>query len=315
MVATSTERLSFAKVNLHLQVVGRRADGYHELRTLFQSIDLCDRIAVSLTAAPGVALTVRGADLPADASNLAWRAAEGYLARWAPTRGVSIELDKRLPMGGGLGGGSANAATVLTALQDLLGQPAPAAELWRLARDLGADVPYFLLGGTVMSCGRGDELMPLPDLPSADLVLVVPPVAVSTREVFTASSPPVGASLAPAVQALAAGWRVPTALADLVADLDNDLAPGVFARYPAVAMAHQALLGAGATVARMSGSGATLFALFPAGRPSAAELSRLSAALPLGSRVERCRTLSRADFVARARVTPGPAAGDRALPT
>src|SRR4051812_33297361 len=122
---------SYAKVNLHLQVVGKRADGYHELRTIFQTIDLADVVEVEL-GPPGVALTVTGADLSAGADNLAHRAASAFLARWAPTQGARIRLEKRIPMGGGLGGGSSNAATVLAALQRLLGAPAPGDELWEL---------------------------------------------------------------------------------------------------------------------------------------------------------------------------------------
>ena len=151
---------SYAKINLHLQVVGRRADGYHELRTLFQTIDLHDTVGVEL-GGEGVRLEVRRGDVPSDEGNLAVRAALAYVQRWAPHQGVRLWLDKRIPVGGGLGGGSSNAATVLLALQDLLGDPAPVGELWSLARELGADVPYFLLGGTALGVGRGDEVFPV----------------------------------------------------------------------------------------------------------------------------------------------------------
>jgi len=122
MSSRRLEVASHAKVNLHLQVIGRRADGYHELRTIFQEVDLADELAFEL-GPPGVRLAVTGARLSAGPENLAHRAATGYLARWGRGAGVSIELRKRIPLGGGLGGGSSNAAAVLLALQRLFGEP------------------------------------------------------------------------------------------------------------------------------------------------------------------------------------------------
>ncbi len=179
---------SFAKVNLHLEVVGRREDGYHELRTLFQTIDLADELEVE-RGGRGVALEVVGAELPAGPGNLAWRAAAAFLARWAEAgEGVRLRLTKRIPAGGGLGGGSANAATVLLALCAVWNLRPAYAELWREARELGADVPFFLVGGTALGFGRGDEIVPLPDPagPALELWLAMPPFAVPTRAVFGA---------------------------------------------------------------------------------------------------------------------------------
>jgi 4-diphosphocytidyl-2-C-methyl-D-erythritol kinase len=250
---------SYAKVNLHLQVVGRRADGYHELRTIFQTVDLADSVSVELTGREGVEIETVGADLPAGPGNLAWAAADRFLARWAPGQGVTIRLEKRIPMGGGLGGGSSNAATVLRSLQSLLGEPAPPGELWELARDLGADVPYFLLGGTAIGFGRGDELVPLPDLPPRQLVLVLPPLHISTREVFadigeltvTALDP----RIASLVQRQAIDWGV-------VEHVSNDLEGPVFRRWPELARLHHELLASGAVAARLSGSGTALWAVW-----------------------------------------------------
>ncbi|MCZ7650775.1 MAG: hypothetical protein M5U13_06255 [Thermoanaerobaculia bacterium] len=131
-----------AKVNLHLQVVGRRPDGYHELRTVFQTIDLEDRLLLAL-GGQGIEIECDGAGLPAGGENLAARAAAAFAARFAPGLAVRIRLEKRIPVGGGLGGGSSDAATVLLALRALLGRPGSAADLWEAARELGADVPFF----------------------------------------------------------------------------------------------------------------------------------------------------------------------------
>ena len=251
---------SYAKVNLHLQVVGRRGDGYHELRTIFQTVDFADTLEVELGGS-GVALEVVGADLPAGPGNLAYEAAERFLARWAPGRGVELRLHKRIPMGAGLGGGSSNAATVLQALQSLLDEPAPAPALWELARELGADVPYFLVGGTALGFGRGDELVPLPDLAPRELLLVLPDLHIATREVFADIGELTAAPLDPRIGALvqrnAVDWGV-------LAYVANDLEGPVFRRWPELARLHRNLLSAGASAARLSGSGTALWAVWEA---------------------------------------------------
>lgn len=276
---------AFAKVNLHLQVVGRRGDGYHELRTVFQTIDLADELEVEI-GGDGVTLEVPGAGAPAGAENLAFRAAEAFLQRWAPGTGCHLRLTKRIPAGAGLGGGSSDAAATLLALQRLLATPAPPGELWEVARGLGADVPYFLTGGTALGVGRGDEVTALPDLPERELWLVLPPLEISTREVFAGLGDLTAAPLAPrigaSVQAGKLGWGVLAAGA-------NDLEVVVFERWPLVRRAHRALGEAGATLARLSGSGTALFALFDE-QPSPRALRER---LPAGCRLERVRTLGR----------------------
>jgi 4-diphosphocytidyl-2-C-methyl-D-erythritol kinase len=276
-----------AKVNLHLQVVGRRADGYHELRTLFQTVDLADTLDVEL-GGDGVRLTVEGADLAAGPGNLAWEAATRFLARWAPGQGAALHLVKRIPMGGGLGGGSGNAATVLRALQSLLGDPAPLPELWRLARELGADVPYFLLGGLALGFGRGDELVPLPDLRPRDLLLVLPPLHVSTREVFADLGELTAAPLDPRIGALVQCNRVDWGV---VAHVCNDLEGPVFERWPELARLHGELLAAGALAARLSGSGTALWAVW-----DGEVEGRLEERLGSACRLVRARTLPRSEL-------------------
>ena len=278
---------SFAKVNLHLQVVGRRPDGYHELRTIFQTIDLGDELEIELTG-QGVALEVLGADLAAGPANLAWRAAEAFLARWGGGRGARLRLHKRIPVGAGLGGGSSNAATVLRGLQGLLGSPAPPWDLWQVARGLGADVPYFLLGGTALGVGRGDELVPLPDLPERTLLLAVPPLEILTREVFADLGELTGEPLEPRMSSLVQhgelGWEA-------LAWCANDLEKPVFRRWPELARLHQELLEAGAVAARLSGSGTALWAAFD-GEP-ALDPRRLT----VECRLHEVRTVTRARVV------------------
>jgi len=274
-------------VNLHLQVVGRRPDGYHELRTLFQTVDLEDRIGIAL-AGSGIELDCRGARLPAGGENLATRAAAAFAARFAPSLGVRIRLEKRIPVGGGLGGGSSNAATVLLALRELCGCPASIADLWQPARELGADVPYFLLGGAALGFGRGDELVPLPEPPASRLWLAIPPLGVETARIFRSLSDLTDSPLAPSMRRLlgpvARGSR---SLADFLGQ--NDLQATVFRLYPEVAAVYDSLVAAGASWISLSGSGACLVARFAEARQAA--LARRG--LAPGVELRAVRTLSR----------------------
>jgi 4-diphosphocytidyl-2-C-methyl-D-erythritol kinase len=277
--------LSFAKVNLHLQVVGRRGDGYHELRTIFQTVDLADELEIELQGRT-VRLAVEGAELSAGSDNLVHRAASRFLDRWAPGRGVGILLRKRIPMGAGLGGGSSNAAAILLALQRGLGNPAPAADLWLLARELGADVPYFLVGGTALGVGRGDEIVPLPELPERELTLVLPGIHVSTGELFGELGELTPRPFDPRIMALVQrgelGWGA-------FVHATNDFEAAVFRRWPELAAVHEDLRSLGAVV-RLSGSGSALWAT----SDSPLDDERLRGLrLPSGTRIERVRTVAR----------------------
>lgn len=276
---------SFAKINLHLQVVGRRADGYHELRTVFQTVDLHDVISIEPIAS-GIELVVAEGTAPAGTANLAFRAAETFLATWAPRAGARLTLHKRIPVGGGLGGGSSNAACVLRGLARVLGVEPDPAEVWHLARGLGADVPYFLVGGTALGVGRGDEVVPLPDLPPQEVWLVTPPIEVSTARIFAAWAGSGGESLDAALSPLltGAGARSITELAGR-----NDLEVVAREQFPMLEEVYSTLSRAGASCVRLSGSGSTVFACFAAA--SAGEA--LSEVLPAGTRVVRAQTLDR----------------------
>lgn len=299
-------RPSFAKVNLDLAVLGRRPDGYHELRTIFQTVDLADDLEIELRERPGIDLAVSGADLPTGASNLAVQAAAAYLERWGAGLGAGLRLEKRIPVGGGLGGGSSNAAAVLSALDRLLG-PVGDDALLEIARSLGADVPYFLHGGTALGTGRGDEISLLPELPSRTLWLAVSSIACSSAEVFGALAADRGLTegiveprIRFSVQGGGLGW-------ESVSEGSNDLESVVFSRWPELEEARETLA-RDARFARLSGSGSTLFALPEPGREGDPP------ALPEGFRLVGVRTLSRAEVarrVADAAATPcAPRQGD-----
>lgn len=262
---------SFAKLNLHLEVLGRRPDGYHDLRTVFQVVDLADEVRLEAFRGDGVELAVAGAELPCDRRNLAFRAAEAFLRRFPagrPESGLRIELDKRIPVQGGLGGGSSNAATVLLGLAKLrsfdLWAPELASRLAELARALGADVPFFLVGGAAVGEGRGDRLTALDDaavrpLPHGGaLWLATPGFGVSTHEAFEGARPRAQAPAFPALAAALAGEAV--GLEALIGD--NDLERTVFAARPELGAMYTELVRSGARRVRMSGSGSALFALY-----------------------------------------------------
>ena len=271
-------------------MIGRRADGYHELRSLFQSIDLADGVRCRLEARPGVRLEVVEGVAPGGRENLMVRAAEAFAARWAPELGVAMELAKRVPMGGGLGGGSGNAATVLRALRDLTGRPERLEELWPVARELGADVPFFLVEGTALGFGRGDEVVPVPDLPETELWLAVPSLHISTADAFARLPEPSAEPLAPAVLALVHG--APAAPLESLA-AGNDFEAHVRRWYPVIDDVYNSLLEAGAKVVRLSGTGASLFAIFDEGSQPG------DANLPAGTSLLPTRTLSRTSIAAR----------------
>ncbi len=287
---------SFAKINLHLQVDGRLPDGYHQLRTIFQTVSLHDLISFEKTPAIGVRLEVPDGGAPAGESNLVHRAAEAILKRWAPRGGVRIVLRKRIPAGGGLGGGSSNAALTLSVLPELLELDPPRRELRAIARRLGADVPYFLVGGTAMGLGRGDEIVALPELPEERILLVDPGVEVSTAEVFSSLGPPRPRPMPAAIlDYLATGQPVDIARLGGF----NDLEESVLARESEIRSVYTALRRAGASCVRLSGSGGTVFACF-ADQERSREAER---GLPGRARSFAVRTLSRSAAMKRRAVS------------
>lgn len=269
-----------AKVNLHLHVTGRRADGYHLLDSLVVFAGAADKVSVrpSEGAAEGVTLDIDGPEggaLSAGPDNLVLRAAR-LLAEAAerPLPGAALHLEKRLPVASGIGGGSADAAAALRVLDRFWGLRMGAARLEALALRLGADVPVCVASRAARMGGIGEILSPAPRLPSFGLVLANPRVALPTPAVFAGRK---AAFSAPA--ALPSGWTDAAALAEGLRALRNDLEPPAVALCPPVAMVLAALDALpGALVARMSGSGATCFAVFADAEGAARAAEALPAA-------------------------------------
>lgn len=251
-----------AKINLFLRILSREPGGYHQLETLFQRIALADSVVVR-TGGNGRSLDCRGADTGPVEQNLAWRAAAAFVAAAGEPANFQIEIDKRIPVGGGLGGGSADAAAVLRALNALAERPLDGAQLAAIAFSLGADVPYLLSTHALAAgTGRGEKLFPLAPLPARQVVLAIPPFGVSSGEAFgwfaaqkasrrsgTRATLPVGRKLE---------WRGIAALAA------NDLEDAVGARHPELAVLRGILRKSGALLAQMTGSGSTVFGVFDA---------------------------------------------------
>ncbi len=285
---------AFAKVNLDLRILGMRADGYHDLRTVFQSLALSDQVTLSTTRGP-FAITCDDPSAPTDRRNLAWKAASllwrtARRGRGEP-RGVTVDLRKRIPSEAGLGGGSADAAVTLIGLNRLwqLGLDAPT--LSRLGATIGADVPFFLVGGTALGLGRGDDIYPLADLPRVHVVLIRPGFGVSTVEAYRwYDEEPRRARKDPARRPTPTGWPA------WAVSLRNDLEPPVVRHHPTIGRIRQSLLDAGAVLAAMSGSGSAVFGLFE--RADAARRTARDLAQP-GWKVVVTRTVTRREHAAR----------------
>ena len=285
----ATLRLNaFAKINLTLRVLGRRRDGYHELRTTFQSVALRDTLLLQASAGP-FSLVCTDPACPEDDRNLVWQAARlvwRESGRRGAPHGVSVRLTKRIPLESGLGGGSSDAAAALRGFDQLWRTNMPAPRLHELARTLGADVPYFLEGGTTLGVERGDVLFALSDLPPMWVVIVLPPFGVSTRDAFNWLD-------SGARQPRTSPRRTRPGLSGFAdSELVNDLQRPVAARHPEIGRIVRAL-GRGAEHASMSGSGSAVFGLYRS-RTAAAEASRRVGAR--GRRIVLTRTLGRDDY-------------------
>src|SRR4029077_51315 len=171
---------SFAKINLGLCIGPLRPDGFHDLRTIYQTISLHDVIRVEVTRGMGIEIRCKDPRVPRDQSNTCYRIVEPALTALRARGRVFIEIEKKLPVRGGLGGGSANAVAVLLALERVFKKQITAAEKMRIAADVGSDLPLFLIGGTVLGAGHGEEVYPLSDLPSVACVIATPEISIST---------------------------------------------------------------------------------------------------------------------------------------
>jgi 4-diphosphocytidyl-2-C-methyl-D-erythritol kinase len=249
-----------AKVNLALEVLRRRRDGYHEVRTVLQTISLCDRIRLKRA---GKGLRLRCRNFPdSGPSNLAWQAADLFLRRVRPRGGLEIELEKRIPVGGGLGGGSSDAAAVLLGACRLFGVRPATEELLGWAAELGSDVPFFILGGAALGRGRGEQVEPLrPGDLQGTVLLFIPSFSCPTAAVYGAYRQPALTRRKDRLNLFSRHWKKRDIRA-LGGSLFNDLEGVVFHLHPGLAEVRERFLEAGAAGARVSGSGSCLFGLF-----------------------------------------------------
>lgn len=257
MMPTAVKVKAWAKLNLTLDILGRRDDGYHELTSVMQSLALCDVLTVSVG---GEGTEVRGGPgVPQGEENLVYRAVEALRQRLGFTEGVRVVIEKRIPVAAGLGGGSADAAAALRALNWLLGLGLTAGQLLSVAASIGADVPFCLLGGTALARGKGEKLTLLPPPPLLWLVLARPQLALATARVYAAwdkrgrPEPPASGRL---LAALNSGHR-----ARIVQALANHFEPVVFELYPEVARLRERLLAWGAEKVILCGSGPAVAAV------------------------------------------------------
>lgn len=272
---------SFAKINRSLLVRGKRPDGFHELDTLFSTIDLSDRL--TFKKAGTTTLTCSDPALPVGPENLVVKAVRKLQELWGFAGGLEIHLEKRIPWGAGLGGGSSNAAVTLLASARIFSPSVSRESLHPVALELGSDVPFFLLGGSARGQGRGERLRPVASGPDEPLVLLIPPFRLSTPEVFrTLGAGPIQ------------GTPGPTDLPD-----QNDLEVPAGKLKPEIHRYLRSLLDSKARQARMSGSGSCLFGIY--GSPSEAdEAARGLSELHPECRFAVTRTVGRTEYEARA---------------
>lgn len=283
---------AFAKINLDLRILGLRPDGYHDLRTIFQTLALNDTL--TFTARKGAfRIQCDDPELPTDRRNLVWQAASllwrtAGKGRGHTPRDAVVQLQKRIPVQAGLGGGSANAAIALLGLARVWELDVDLPTISRLAAGIGADVPFFLLGGTALGLGRGDDISPLIDLPRSSAVIVRPRFGISTPEAYRwYDAEPRTRVRSLSRRALPAAWP------KWARNLGNDLETPVTAHHPTIGRIKQALIEAGAVYAAMSGSGSTVFGLFE--RHDAANRTARDLARP-GWHVLATRTVTRAEY-------------------
>lgn len=266
------------KVNLHLEVLGRRPDGYHELRTLFAAVGVWDELELTPAPAGVHELSVEPAGaVSAGTDNLVLRAAGAAAAAWRPGAGARIRLHKRIPVAGGMGGGSSDTAAALVGLSRLWHVEVDDAGMHRLASELGSDVPFFLIGGAAWGEGRGTELHALADLPPWWLVLLPGREPISTAEVYgLLRGGTAGGARDPAVYDwCAGGGELP------LASCRNDLGATVAAGWPWVAQSLRELEATNPLLAMVSGSGGTVFAVYPSETRARGEAARLACHGPL----------------------------------
>jgi len=257
-MANSLRLPAFAKINLCLQILGRRPDGYHELRTIFQTISLHDTLKLSLVSASGTTLESDDDTLPTGEENLVVRAIDSLRRELKFTAGVHARLEKRIPVARGLGGGSSDAAAALIGVLRLTKKKLPLEQLLEIAAGLGADVPFFLFGGRALAVNRGDEIYPLDDIEKQAIVVVSPrQIGVSTKEAYQWISAELTNRPKPhnIWGFCALCWSRPV-------EVSNDFERSVFRRHPRLEEIRDGLLKRGAAEAALAGSGSAVFGIY-----------------------------------------------------
>ena len=289
MAPTSVKVRSYAKINWTLEVLHLREDGYHEIRTIYQTVSLHDLLHVRASRR-GVTVHCDDGLVPRDETNLAHKAAVLLKELTGRKSGVTIDIEKRIPVAGGLAGGSSNAAATLMGLVRLWGLQVPDRDLLSLAAKIGSDVPFFLTGGTALGVGRGEEVYPLGEVSSSRLLLANPGIAVSTPGAYKALG-----RLTTSSRAIIMPFTVLAAkgISELPLAARNDLEEVVLAVHPEIEGLKLRLIGFGANQALMSGSGATVFGVFDNKR----DLSRALGAIRSADYwCEAVRTVDRREY-------------------
>ena len=286
---------AYGKVNLRLEVLGKRADGYHELRTIFQTVSLHDTLEFRPSRRPGISLQIQGNEALAKEAiekNLVYRAVDALRRESHVRPGVEITLQKKIPAGRGLGGGSSNAAAALLGYLQFTRQKFETPWLMELAASLGADVPFFLFGGTALGISKGEEIYPLPDAPRLSLLIVSPKeIHVPTPDAYRWLHAPELASLTKSAanhrlfKFCALCWSAQEA------SLSNDFEAAVFRRHPRLGKIKRDLLHGGASEALLAGSGSAVFGVFP----SPAKARRAAVGFP-HDQAFVCETISRSRY-------------------
>ncbi len=286
---------AFAKINLRLDILGKRLDGYHELRTIFQSVSLHDELRLRVSSKNGISLAIKGNAVLSQEpiqKNLVYRAVDALRHELKIRSGVEIELKKTTPAGRGLGGGSSDAAAALLGYLRLTNRTLPLPRLLEIASSLGADVPFFLFGGRALGIGRGDEIYPLPDIPKLSVLVVSPrDIHVPTLDAYRwLKARPLTLTKGAVNPTL---WKFcALCWSTRGSGLSNDFERPVFRRHPRLDQIKRALLQRGAAEASLAGSGSAVFGVFPS--PTMAR--RAAVGFP-DDQTFVCETLSRDRYV------------------
>lgn len=259
MDAEKRTRKAYGKINLALDITGKREDGYHLVRMILQTVDLYDLVTVERAEA-GITLTCDVPLLPTDERNLAYKAAQAMIKAFDLPGGVKIHIEKKIPMEGGMAGGSADAAAVILAMDELFDLHAKTEELDRVAVKLGADVPFCLRKGTYLAEGIGEKLTRLPDAPHCDLVLIVPDFGISTARAY-AKADERKDLIHPDIGRLTGAIRAQD-IKQMAAGMENVLEQVAVREYPEIEVIKEKLLQNGALGAMMTGSGSVIFGIF-----------------------------------------------------